>query len=190
MRLEIANVKEFKEIIYPEYLHLFTEEERKSYYELEKAIFNNITTIIKIIVESKIVGFMILNILKDMDFIQLDYLGILSKYQRKGYGSEAIKLLYENYKKYKGIFIEVEKEGLGKDKEENEIRKKRVKFYEKLGFYKLNFNIKICTVIYSTYFLKFNNSNISNKKIEKDVLNIYYAILDKKNIEENVKIIN
>ena len=188
MRLVEVDIKKFKYIIYPEYVKLFPEVERKSYRRIRKAVKNKISKIIEIVADEQFVGFMIINTLENNPYVQLDYLAILPNHQNKGYGKEAIKLLKKQYENYNGIFIEVEKLGLGKNEEENRIREKRVSFYENLGFYKMNFDLELFTVIYSAYLLPGLEIENSDKEIINYILKIYTAILGKNKVKKNCKV--
>ena len=188
MRLVEVDIKKFKHIIYPEYVKLFPEAERKSYRRIKKAAKNKISKIIEIVADEQFVGFMIINTLENNPYVQLDYLAILPNHQNKGYGKEAIKLLKKQYENYNGIFIEVEKLGLGKNEEENRIREKRVSFYENLGFYKMNFDLELFTVTYSAYLLPGLETENSDKEIINYILKIYTAILGKNKVKKNCKV--
>lgn len=188
MRLVEVDIKKFRHIIYPEYVKLFPEVERKSYRRIKKAVKNKLSKIIEIVADEQFVGFMIINTLENNPYVQLDYLAILPNHQNKGYGKEAIKLLKKQYENYNGIFIEVEKLGLGKNEEENRIREKRVSFYENLGFYKMNFDLELFTVIYSAYLLPGLETENSDKEIINYILKIYTAILGKNKVKKNCKV--
>lgn len=109
MRLLEVDIKEFKHIIYPEYVKLFPEAERKSYHRIKKAVKNKISKI-------------------------------------------------------------------------------RVKFYENLGFYKMNFELELFTVIYSTYLLPGLETENSDEKIINYILKIYTAVLGKNKVKRNCKV--
>lgn len=189
MKLVSTNMKEFKKIIYPEYLKLFPKLERKSLKDIERSFLKNITKIIKITENDNFIGFIITNALADKKYLQLDYFAILPQYQNKGYGTKALEILKEQSKKYNGIFIEVEKADLGNNKDENRLRKERIKFYERIGFYKLNCDLDLYTVIYSPYILQISNVKESEEKVLKDIFDIYIAILGEKRTKSNCKII-
>lgn len=189
MRLVYTNIEEFKNVIYPEYLKLFPKLERKSLKDIEKSFLNEITKIIKIIENDNFVGFIITNSLKDKKYLQLDYFAILPQYQNKGYGTQALEILKEQSKQYKGIFIEVEKQELGKSKEENILRKKRTEFYERMGFYKLNCDLLLYTVMYTPYILPVSNMKENEEKVLQEIFDIYIAILGEKRVKSNYKVI-
>ena len=142
MQLVNVDIKQFKEIIYPEYIKIFPKEERKELKTIEQNYDKKITKLIKICEHNQFVGFFIINTIKNNQYVQLDYFAILEKYQNKGYGTKAIQLLKKQMETYDGVFVEIEKLGLGKDRQENLLRERRVKFYESLGFEKLNFELK------------------------------------------------
>ena len=189
MYLKKVDIKEFKKVIYPEYKSIFPESERKDYADIKKSYNNNITDIIEIIVEEQFVGFFITDFLKDNPYVLLDFFAILPKHQNKGYGSEAIKLLKEMYKDYGGIFIEIEKVGNGDNEEENQIRQRRAKFYENLGFHKLGFDIELYSVLFSAYMLPCAKNIFADEKVIKNILEIYNAILGEEKIKKNCNII-
>ncbi len=128
-----------------------------------------------------------LNRVKDKGYAVLDYLAILPQYRNSGFGTKALQSLLEEEKENSGIFIEIEKVGLGKDIEENLLREKRKEFYEKLGFIKLNFDLFLFDVIYTPYL--FSNIKYDENIIINEILNIYESISGKERIKENCKII-
>ncbi len=184
------NIEEFKKVVYPEYLKLFPQEERKTFETIEKSFNNGITKIIEIVDNNIFIGFIIVNTLMDNKYIQLDYLAILPQYQNKGYGTLAINLLKKQNKGYNGIFVETEKLGLGTNKIENKLRERRAKFYEKLGFYKLNFELKWYeSLILSPYVLQISTNKNSEDEILENMLKIYIATHGQEKVENNCKII-
>lgn len=131
---------------------------------------------------------MILNRIKANGYAVLDYLAILPQYRNNKFGTEALKELIKQNKEIRGIFIEIEKVGLGKDKEENINREKRKYFYEKLGFKKLNYDLLLFEVIYTPYI--YSNFNDNEEVVVDEILKIYEEISGKKRIQQNCKFIN
>lgn len=190
IKLLNINIKEFKKVVYPKYLKLFPKEERKSIETIENSFNNGITKLIEIIDNNIFIGFIIMNTLMDNKYIQLDYLAILPQYQNKRYGTQAINLLKEQNNEYNGIFVEIEKLGLGVNETENKLREKRVKFYEKLGFYKLNFDLEWYeSLVLSPYMLQISKNKNSENEILKNMLKIYIATHGQEKVENNCKII-
>lgn len=189
MKLVNIDMIELKKNVYPEYVKLFPEIERKPYNMLVELYENNILNVLKIMDGNKFIGFFIVNKVENNKYLQVDYFGILPKYQGKGYGNKAIKLLKKYSKNYEGIFIEVEKLGLGKTEVENKQRERRVKFYERLGFYKLNFDINLCDVIFTPYILQVVDNNQKENKIMKEIFEIYVATFGNDMAKRKVKFI-
>lgn len=187
LKLKDINIDEFKKEIYSYYLDIFPEEERKPLKLLNSSYKKNYTKIIEILYKNEIVGFMILNKVKDKGYELLDYFAILPQYRNLKIGTKALQKLLEQEENNKGIFIEIEKVGLGKDKEENLIRERRRNFYEKVGFRKLNFDIFLYDVIYTPYI--FSNIKDDEDIIIAEILNIYEAISGKEKIKQNCEII-
>lgn len=189
MHLKEINYKEFKKDVYTRYLELFPQNERKSLWIIRSNMKKGIMKILKIIEQDKFVGFMMINNINDNKYIQLDYFAILPEYQSKGYGSKAILELKEKNKNKKAIFIEVEKEGYGETEEENHIRKKRIKFYERLGFIKTKYDLELFKVLYSAYVVPINNQEIDQEELIKDIFEIYNKIAGKKMVKKFCKVI-
>ena len=191
MELININYEEFKAEIYQKYIEIFPEEERKSLETIEKNYNKNITRFIKIDEEKELIGFCIMNSIENNRYMQLDYFAILPEHQNKGYGTKAIKELEKVVQNYDAIFVEIEKLCYGANKEENEIREKRAKFYERLGFHKLDTNLKWFNSLFlSIYYLKLNNNlTYDEKEILNNIFEIYYKVHGKKKVDENCEII-
>lgn len=188
VKLKSVGLGEFKKVIYPEYINLFPKDELKPYRFIKKSFKKGITDIIEITENNVFIGFIITNILKNNLYVQLEYFAILPQYQGKGYGTKVIKLLKEKYINYKGIFIEIEKVGYGKSEQENIIREKRAKFYEKIGFKKMKFDLDMYKVIYSLYILPCMEQLDEEEIIIEEVFKIYTAILSKNKVKKNVRL--
>lgn len=187
MKLKDIDINEFKKEIYSYYLAIFPEDERKSLELLHSSYEKHYTRIIEILYKNEIIGFMILNKVKEKGYAVLDYLAILPQYRNNEFGTKALQILLEQERENSGIFIEIEKVGLGKNKEENFLREKRRKFYEKLGFKKLNFDLFLFDVIYTPYL--FSNIKDNEDMIIDEILNIYESVSGKEQIKQNCKII-
>ncbi len=191
--MELINIdyKEFKAEIYQKYIEIFPEEERKTLEAMEKNYNKNITRFIKIDEEKELIGFCIMNSIENNRYMQLDYFAILPEYQNKGYGTKAIKELEKVVQNYDAIFVEIEKLGYGANTAENEIREKRAKFYERLGFHKLDTNLKWFNSLFlSVYYLKLNDNLIyDEEEILNNIFEIYYNVHGRKKVNENCEII-
>ena len=190
MNLINIGIEAFKKEVYPEYIKIFPKEERKELKIIEQNYDKKITKFIKICENNQFVGFFIINTIKNSQYVQLDYFAILEKYQNKGYGTKAIQLLKSQMEAYDGIFVEIEKLGLGKDKQENLLRERRAKFYETLGFEKLNFALKwFESLILSIYVLPISSYKDTEEKIMENMLQIYVSVHGKEKVERDCKVI-
>lgn len=187
IELKNIGIEEFKEKIYFHYVNIFPEEERKPLILIELSYKKQYTKIIEILYQNKIAGFMLLNRITNKGYLVLDYLVILPEYRNKGIGTKALKILLQQEKETSGIFIEIEKTGRGKDEKENLLREKRKKFYENLGFKKLNFDLLLFGVIYMPYL--FSNIEKDEDTIIDEILSIYKVISGKERIKQNCKIV-
>lgn len=187
IKLKDISIYEFKKEVYSYYLQIFPENERKPFELIKSCCEKKYTKIIEILYKSELVGFMLLNRVKDNGYVVLDYLAILPQHRNSKFGTKALQILLEREKESKGIFIEIEKVGLGKDTEANLLREKRRNFYEKIGFKELNFDLFLFDVIYTPYL--FSNIKEDEDIIIDEILNIYESISGKERIEQNCKIL-
>ncbi len=179
------DIKEFKKDVFPEYKSLFPPEERKPYRSFKKTFKRNYTKFLKINYDNNFVGFFVLNILDSN--IQIDYFAILNKYQSSGYGSMALQKLHEIYKNY-SFFIEVEKADCGISEEDTKTRKKRISFYEKNGYRKIDFTFSLYNVTYSAYSFNYEIPKDVNESI-KIYLSFYYTFYNKRKLDKNLKLL-
>lgn len=189
LKIESVDMKEFKKTIYPKYKEMFPKRERRPLINLNRTYKKGYTNIMKIINDNTFVGFAILEVLPDSKYIWLDYFAILDEYQNKGYGTNVIKLLKEQFKNYNAIFIEIEKEGLGDSNEANELRSRRANFYKKLGFIKLRYDLELYKVIYTPYVLKTSNIKIREDVLYDEIFKVYEQFTGKEFIDKYCKII-
>ena len=91
---------------------------------------------------------------------------------------------------YDGIFVEIEKLGLGKDKQDNLLRERRAKFYETLGFEKLDFELKwFGTLILSVYVLPISTHKDNENEILENMFQMYISVHGKEKVERECKVI-
>ncbi len=185
LTLKEITFKDFENDIYKYYVEAFPRNECQSKKSLKKLNKENIIKFVKIIEEEEVVGFIIYVTIKDNPYVWLDYFAIRKEYQNKKYGSKAIQIFKGFFTEYDGIYIEFEKEGLGADKKENEIRKKRINFWKKVGFELLNIDMKLFSVAYSSAVLRLNNNNLANDKIIEYGFRLYEAVMGKRECQKN-----
>lgn len=131
IKLKEIGIDKFKKEIYSYYIEIFPEDERKSIELIQSSYEKQYTKILEILYKNEMIGFMLLNRVKDKGYAVLDYLAILPQYRNNKFGKKALQILLEQEKENSGIFIEIEKVGLGKDTEENLLREKN--FMKKSG---------------------------------------------------------
>lgn len=187
MELKDIDIEKFKKEVYSYYLEIFPEDERKPLELIKSSYEKHYTKIIEIIYKNEMVGFMLLNRVKDNGYAVLDYLAILPQHRNSKFGTKALQILLEQEKENSGIFIEIEKVGLGNSEEENLLREKRKRFYEKIGFKKLNFDLSLFNVIYTPYL--FSNKKDHEDIVIEEIFSIYKAISGKERIRKNCKVV-
>lgn len=93
MKLKDIGIDKFKEDIYSQYLKIFPEDERKPLELLQSSYEKHYTRIIEILYKNEIIGFMILNKVKDKGYAVLDYLAILPQCRNNKFGTKALQIL-------------------------------------------------------------------------------------------------
>ncbi len=181
------DINEFRESLYLYYIDIFPEDERKSLDLLKSSYNRGYTKIIKIQNNDILVGFMILNQIKNNGYAVLDYFAILPQYRNKNFGTRALEALINENNNFCGIFAEVEKVGLGIDEKENFLRERRKQFYERLGFEKLHFDLFLFDVVYMPYL--FSRTDFDEDFVIDKILDIYKSIAGEERINKNCKFI-
>jgi GNAT superfamily N-acetyltransferase len=159
-------IDEFESDIYDRYIRLFPEKEQRDWDKIRRAYDDGYEKFYKIIDEDKTVGFFILEKMNDYPYY-LDYFAIYEEYQSKGYGSKSLRKLLDTVVKDKGLIGEIEIV-----KEEEPLTKKRLDFYTRLGFKKLD-------SLYSFFGCEFNpiiypdNDFIDADEVDRIMLEYY-----------------
>lgn len=109
IELKYIDINQFEKEIYPYYIEIFPEEERKPLNIIQSAYVRQYIKIIEILYRNEFVGFMLLNRIKDNGYVVLDYIAILPQYRNNKFGTEALKILLKQEEKNSGVFIEIEK---------------------------------------------------------------------------------
>ena len=178
--LEI-DIEEFEDKIYEIYTNLFPEEEQRDWRKIKVAYINGLEKFYKIVVDNLVIGFFMLESNgKDYPFY-LDYFGIFKEYQNKGYGTQAIKKLLSDIVGNSGLCIEIEKEDTL-----NPITLKRAKFYENLGFKKVNSEYLLYSVLYTPYVY---NYTCEKEKVDKVIFDYYKLNCGEEAVKINCKLI-
>ena len=187
IELKNVGIDEFENDVYSYYLDIFPEDERKPLKLIKSSYEKNYTKIIEVLYKNEVAGFMLLNRIKDNGYAVLDYFAILPQYRNNKIGTEALQILLSQEKKSRGIFVEIEKIGFGKDIEDNLLREKRKNFYERIGFKKLSSDLLLFDVIYTPYL--FANTEDDEDTVITEIFDIYETIIGKERIRQNYKVI-
>ena len=180
--VSIISIEDFKDKIYDDYEKLFPEEEQRDWIIIEDNYNKGIEEFYKITLDSEIIGFLMLERIDDNPYY-LDYFAIKKEYQNKGYGKKSIELLINKVIKENDLIGEIEKE------DENDINTiRRMNFYDKLGFKKVNSEYLLFGVLY-TPIIRTNKKELDKDKLDKIFFEYYKLNSGKYNFEDNCKLI-
>lgn len=181
MKIEEINIKEFESKIYNEYVKLFPEEEQREWEKIQKAYENGSEKFYKITENEHVIGFFMLEKIKQDYPYYLDYFGIFKEYQNEGYGTKAIKMLLDEIIKNEDLYIEIEKED-----EENLITIKRAEFYKKLNFKRVESEYLLYNVLYTPYIYTRGN-DVNKDVVDKIMFEYYFLNCGEEEIKVNCK---
>lgn len=187
INLKEIDYREFEKSVYIHYVEAFPRIERQSKKTLKKLYKENIIKFIKIRDETVDVGFMICAVCEGNPYVWLDYFAIYKEFQGQNYGTKGALLLKDFFSDYDGIYGEFEKEGLGRDKKENENRTRRAHFWKNVGFELLDIDLYLYGVVYSSCVLKNSKKNISNEQIVEYGFQLYKAVMGEDNVIKNCR---
>lgn len=125
-RITDSNSEDFKKI-WKIYQYSFPSDEKRTLKKQSEVLHNNLYNLLGIYHQNQLMGF--IATWKFKDFIFNEHVAVEESLRGKGHGTKIMKK--QLYKNNKQIVLEVERPGV------NINAKRRIKFYEKLGF-KLN----------------------------------------------------
>lgn len=173
--------QEFKKKLYQSYRKDFPRIERTPYYKIRKGSEKGIIHILVLEDEENILAYA-LNIEYE-NYVLIYYLATVEANRGKGYGTQFLNLMQVYYQKREGLFIEVERQGYGKDEKENQIRQKRIEFYRRNGFKEIDLVANIYCTDYEIYLLELHthkDNYINQEEIIRIERNIYYLLFGTK----------
>ena len=130
--LRKIDFKEFKKIYKNHIIKDFPPNERPSLWGFKKRILKQNESVYIYEEEEQEKAYIILK--EHCGYIFISFFAVYEEYRGEGIGTKAIKELEENMKNKKGMVIEVENPKYAKNEEEEKLQKRRIKFYERLGF--------------------------------------------------------
>lgn len=176
-------IEEFKEKIYNKYIKLFPEEEQREWKKIEDTYKKEIEKFYKVTLENQIIGFFMLERLNNNYPFYLDYFAIFEEFQSKGYGTKAIQELLDKIIGNNGLIAEIEKEDI-----KAPITIKRLEFYRRLGFKKVESEYLLYNVVYVPI-IHFNTNKYNKKMIDEIFFDYYKNNCGEEKIKNRCKII-
>lgn len=166
--LKIIKVNKYNSEIKKLYKEAFPKYERAPMWLLKKLAKKNESGFYGIYDEEKFVG-LLYNVYYE-DIVFIFYLAIDEKLRGQGYGSKIIQLIKHKYSERR-IILNIEK--VDSSYKNNEQRIRRKKFYEKNGFFSLNYTVKEGPEIYEMLCYSKNNSKVSKEEYFKLLKNFF-----------------
>lgn len=169
--LRKIDFKEFKKLYKNHIIKDFPENERPSFWGFKKRILKQNESVYIYEEKSNDKAYIIL---KQLDrYIFISFFAVYEEYRGEGIGTKALKELEENIENKKGIVIEVENPKYAKNEEEEKLQKRRIKFYERLGFKKIE-KLEVSLVVEYKIMIK-AEKKIDAIKTKELMKNYYYS---------------
>lgn len=131
MNLELIRTNSLDGYVFEDMKQQFPPEEMKTFDEINYMLAGGSYALDLLKKDEDIAGYVLYY---KSDFLWIDYVAILRKFQSCGLGSKVLALFFEKYKDLRGCYFEVEKENSA---DINTVR--RVNFYKKNGCELLDF---------------------------------------------------
>lgn len=190
MKITEISQEEFKKEIYKRYKQDFPKVERLPFNLIKQEQEQKYLIIMKGQEEEKIVGYAI--VIEEAGYLLIHYIATYKEEREKGYGSGLLQEIYNKYVHLKGIVIEVERTGFGKNEQENQEREKSVSFYKRNGFEEINLIANIWNIEYEIYVQK--TSEIANELLAEEIKKVeekvYNRLLGEKTTQKRLKMRN
>lgn len=175
--------KTFKKVV-PKY---FAKEEIKKDKALKIQIESFNYTGFEIIDNNKIVGYCFVCDFVESKIIYIDYVMMLKQFQDKGYGTKTIKYLEKIYKKYNGIFCDIENPLFYCSDMQKVERERRVKFYIKNNFIITDVKVNLWNVEYILIYLPINKM-IKTEEIKNQYKYLFKSVYSRYIYKNYIKI--
>ena len=137
--------------IYHEHLsHAFPRMERKPLSAMEKLMAAGRYEALGLYDGEELAAYALLWDDPEGGYVLLDYLAVCrDKPRGHGYGTAALRLLLDRCRDRRGLLVEAEAQEEGVPPEENALRARRLSFYERSGFRRLDYQTRIFGVQYA-----------------------------------------
>lgn len=112
----------------------FPRNERPPYFAVRGSLTRGVYGAVYLLDQDKVIGYAVVTAPGDSQFALINFLAILPDRRSNGYGSRLIALLAERYQD-RTLVLEVESPDAAKDGQERLQRQRRVRFYERAGFF-------------------------------------------------------
>ena len=127
--------------------------------------------------DEELIAYALIAKTKDRKIGLLDYLAVKEEKRGSGYGSQTIEQIKDFFRKqWDGLIVDSEHISYAKGEADKEKRQRRIRFYEKNGLVKLDFESRIYGTEYTVLYLSANNGDLINsKELVDDAEYLYHA---------------
>ena len=122
------------------------------------------------------------------NYLLMDYFAVNEKFRGKGYGQYFLTHIKGIYQEISGIVFEVEDVKKSETRQEMEIRKRRIHFYEKAGLKLYPLYAKIYDADYQIMFCSGTSEFPSIEELIEIYMGIYDVILGKEKMEKYLEL--
>lgn len=134
MDFRAMNEQEIRDWYHREFIHTFPPNEQKPLAFILELTAKGLYTPMGLYEGASLLGYATLQTAQDCpDYVLLDYLGVTSARRSSGLGARILSLLEERFRQKAHLIVEAECPVPGDDTAENDLRTRRIGFYERCG---------------------------------------------------------
>ncbi len=173
--LKKISLKEFKVLYRKHIIKDFPREERNSLNKFKKRVTKGKEEVY-IYEENGIEkAYTIIAVLNN--YVMMTFLAVFKEFRGEGIGTKLLKEIKDNFSNKKGILLEVEDPKYCINEEDEVIRKRRIKFYEKSNYHIVaGIKLNLHSTIFNIMILDIDNRGEERKEIAKELNDFYTEI--------------
>ena len=122
----------------------------------------------------------------EREILLFDYFAVIPELRNNGYGTEAMRVLFENCAGKRGIILEAENPDYAGAIDERKTRERRIAFYERCGLAKSNVKLYLFGVDYCMMYRELCGQNVQDE-IVTVMETLYKNVLPKRMYEKMVR---
>lgn len=187
-RVEILKISEGKEIYNERLLNDFPACEVKPWERIEQLIKKGLYKMFGMWEGDRLLAYAFVSTDAEKTHFLMDYFAVDKENRGKGYGQYFLQKFWELYPEAEGVVFEVEDVAEAKNESEREIRKRRIRFYERAGLQIYPVHAKVYDASYQLMFFAKNEKMPEKEELIENYKALYKTLLGEEKMVQYMKI--